>query len=215
MSSTAPPPPAGRLRHRDDRRLLLRAAEELRLRRRALAGAVVTRRARTHRADRGGRPVDPRHPRAWRSRSTTRARTRPSTPRRSPPCSCSRTARAGSRPGWPRVRRGPDRRLGQPLYDWAEASPMRDAVRRGPGPAVAGGRHDRLRRASTPPRFRGRCGPTASSTPSRTASSAATSCASACTPPSNPTTSPARPPASTGCWNESPDRKSLTGPRPR
>ena len=58
---------------------------------------------------------------------------------------------------------------------------VRHAVRRRPGAALAGRRHDRLRRRrSTPPRSPRRCAPTASSTPSRTASSAATSCASRC-----------------------------------
>ncbi len=108
-----------------------------------------------------------------------------------------RDAVAARRPGragcwhtaaWPGPRRAradssaPAVRLGR-------ASVVRDAVRRRSGLPQPGGRHDRLRRASTPPRSRRRCAPTASSTPSPTADWAATSCASACTPPSTPTTS--------------------------
>ena len=86
------------------------------------------------------------------------------------------------------------------LYGWAEASELRDAVRRRPGEALAGRRHDRLRRRrSTPPRSPRPCARTASSTSSPTASSAATSCGSGCSPRSSPPTSRRSPPASTGC----------------
>ena len=75
------------------------------------------------------------------------------------------------------------------LYGWAEASVVRDAVRRRPGQALARRRHDRLRRRgrrrAASPR---RCAPTASSTSSPTASSGATSCASRCSRRSSPPT---------------------------
>ena len=73
------------------RRLLLRAAEVLRLRRRALAGPALPGRSGA------GRPRSPRGdggcPRRWTSplRSRTRSSTRPTTHRRSPPCSSSTT----------------------------------------------------------------------------------------------------------------------------
>ena len=73
------------------------------------------------------------------------------------------------------------------LYGWAEAQRVRHAVRRRPGQALAGGRHDRLRRRGRRRRRSPRrCAPTASSTSSPTASSAATSCGSACSRRSSP-----------------------------
>ena len=76
------------------------------------------------------------------------------------------------------------------LYGWAEQDAVHHAVRREPGPPLAGDRHHRLRRRrSTPPRSPRPCGPTGSSTPSPTASSAATSCGSRCTPRSTRPTS--------------------------
>ena len=72
------------------------------------------------------------------------------------------------------------------------------AVRRRPGPALAGDRHHRLRRVDRRRRGAPRpCAPTASSTPSPTASSAATSSASRCSRPSTRPTSRPSPPAST------------------
>ena len=67
------------------------------------------------------------------------------------------------------------------LYSWAEAHAHATPFVSRPGQALAGRRHDRLRRRrSTPPRSPRRCAPTASSTWSPTASSAATSCGSRC-----------------------------------
>ena len=77
--------PAGR--REPGRRLLLRAAEVLRLRRWPLAGPDVAGRARARRGDRGLGPPRARRSSTCRRRSTTRPRTRPTTPRRSPPCS--------------------------------------------------------------------------------------------------------------------------------
>ena len=81
------------------------------------------------------------------------------------------------------------------------AGPRRRArlpLRRRPGHALPGRRHDRLRRRSTPTRWPRPCGPTASSTPSPTASWAATSCGSGCSPPSTRPTWRRSPRASTG-----------------
>ena len=73
------------------------------------------------------------------------------------------------------------------LYGWAERAALRDAVRRRSRAALAGRRHDRLRRLRRRRRAsRRRCAPTASSTSSPTASSGATSCASAMFPAVEP-----------------------------
>ena len=171
------------------RRLLLRAAEVLRLRRRAVARAAEPGRASSAIGELGGvRPLDPRRSSRSRPRSRTRARTRPTTRRRSRRCSCSPTRSSGcsstaASTGCVARTTASSRaplRLGR-------ARRLRDAVRRRPGQALAGRRHDRLRRrASTPPRSPRRCAPTASSTSSPTASSAATSCAIAMFPAIEP-----------------------------
>ena len=79
----------GRPARRPDRggRLLLRAAEELRLRRRAVDRDHVAGRPRPRRRDRRARAGTSRRSSTCPRRSTTRARTRPTTPRRWPPCS--------------------------------------------------------------------------------------------------------------------------------
>ena len=69
------------------RRLLLRAPEVLRLGRRAVAGADVPRRARAGREPRRRASAGSRRSSTCPPRSTTRARTRPTTPRRSARCS--------------------------------------------------------------------------------------------------------------------------------
>ena len=89
------------------------------------------------------------------------------------------------------VRRPHPRHLAAPVR-LGRAAPARDAVRGRPGEALAGRRHDRLRRRGRrAPRWRRRCARTGSSTSSPTASSGATSCGSGCSRRSSPPTSQA------------------------
>ena len=133
------------------------------------------------------------------SRSTTAARTRPTTRRRWPRSSWPRSRSTGSTAtvgsSWPPSRCD---RSAEIIYAWAERARLRHAVRRPSRRSQPRGRHDRPRRVDRRQhRRRGCCGATGSSTPTRTASWAATSCASRCSRPSTPTTSRRSPPAST------------------
>ena len=84
------------------------------------------------------------------------------------------------------------------LYSWAEESEHATPFVADPAlRSLVVGTID-FAETSTPPRSRGPCAPTASSTPSRTASSGATSSASACSRRSTRRTSRRSPPASTG-----------------
>ena len=124
------------------------------------------------------------------TRSRARARTRPSTRRRSRRSTCWPSSSTGcsSSGGLEWCVRAHARVLGPPLR-LGRALRARDAVRRRSGAALAGRRHDRLRRLGRRRRARGdACARTASSTSSPTASSAATSCASRCSRRSSPTT---------------------------
>ena len=129
------------------RRLLLRAAEELRRRRRAVARAAQPRRAGADRRrctpPSAGSPSSSRCTRRWR----TRSRTRPTTRRRSRRCSCSPTRSAGcsTAAGWTGASRARSA-SSEHLYGWAERTAYTTPVRRRPGQALAGRRHDRLRR---------------------------------------------------------------------
>ena len=140
------------------RRLLLRAPEGVRLRRRALARAAEP---GGDRADRGAR----RSRRALAARlPLARDRARELAQgsdlqhaRQSRPCCCSPTrsigcsARAASS-GASSARASSSGHL----YAWAEGLDLADAVRRRPGEALAGRRHDRLRRRGRRRGARGR-----------------------------------------------------------
>ena len=99
------------------------------------------------RRDQGVRPLDPRLPRPVDRRRQLRARTRPTTPRRSPRCSCWPTrstgcsASAASPAPSTRTRESSSR-----LYGWAEKSEYATPFVRRPGRAVLRRRHHRLRR---------------------------------------------------------------------
>ena len=100
------------------RRVLLRAAEVLRLRRRALDRADVPGRAGPGRRRSRPAAATSRSSSRCRSRSTTRGWSRPTTPRRSPRCSCWPTRWSGcsARAGSPGPRPGP-RESSASLYD--------------------------------------------------------------------------------------------------
>ncbi len=78
------------------------------------------------------------------------------------------------------------RLLGGHLYGWAEASDVRDPVRRRSRQALLGRGTIDSTRPSTPPRSPRRCARTGSSTPSPIESSGATSCGSAMFPAIDP-----------------------------
>ena len=138
--------------------------------------------------DRRERPLDPGVLRPARPRSTTRARTRPTTPRRSATLFLmAEQLRLDERPGRARGDGQAHDGVLRRALRVGRADVVHHAVRRRPRPPLAGDRHHRLRRRrSTPTPSPRPCGPTGSSTPSPTASSAATSCASRCTPRSTP-----------------------------
>ena len=121
----------------------------------------------------------------------TRARTRPTTPRRWPPSSSpAEQVEWVNENGGLEFAAGRCDRSAEIIYGWAEASRLRHALRRRPGRAQPRRRHHRPRRRDRRRRGRARCcAPTASSTPSPTASSGATSCGSRCSRRSSPTTS--------------------------
>ena len=94
--STPPRRPGGlRVDPARVRLLLLRAAEVLRLRRWAVAGALLAGGHRADRADRRLRPLDPRLLRPQDGRRQLAARTRPTTRRRWPPSTCWPTRSSG------------------------------------------------------------------------------------------------------------------------
>ena len=170
-------------RRPEHRRLLLRAAEEPRLGRRAVAGDHVAGRARAGRRDRRLRPLDPRQPRACRSRSTTRGPNQTlNTPAIATLFLLRDQLRLAERPGRTEVRGRAHRRLGEPDLRLGRGVGVRDAVRPGSGAALAGRRDHRLRGRRRGDDRAGCSGPTAWSTPSPIASSAATSCGSAMYP---------------------------------
>ena len=102
------------------------------------------------------------------------------------------------------------------IYDWAEASALRHAVRGGPGAAQPRRRHHRPRRGGRrrQRRVRGAARQRRRSTPRATASSAATSCASPCSRRSTPPTSPPSPAASTTSSRRWREVLHLADPRP-
>ena len=182
------------------RRLLLRAAEGLRRRRRPLARRPQPRRDRPHRgARRRRRPLAAGLPLAADRAGQLAQGADLQHAGAGDPAAPERPGPVDARPRRPRrLRRAHLGLLGSPLR-LGRAQRLRLALRRRPGQALAGRRHDRLRRHGRRRRPGARpCAPTASSTSSPTASSAATSCESGCSPRSTPTTSRRSPPASTG-----------------
>ncbi len=108
-------------RHQPDRRLLLRPAEVLRLRRRALARALLPRRARSRRGDRRDRPLGARLLQPAHRHRQLAARTRRTTPLQSPlwPCWTTQLQWLNGNGGldWATAR---TKDSSSRLYDWAE-----------------------------------------------------------------------------------------------
>ncbi len=136
------------------RRLLLRAAEGLRRRRRPLAGRCSAR-PRSPGSSSSTAPASRWQP-AFLSLQTALDNSRKDQTYNTP--ALATLLLLADQVEWmlagrPRlVRRAHPASSGH-LYGWAEASEFADALRRRPGQALAGRRHDRLRRlASTPPR---------------------------------------------------------------
>ena len=111
------------LRSRAERRLLLRTAEVLRQRRRPVARGLLTGGDRAHREDQRAPIAGCHRASTSASRSSSPARTRPTTRRPSRPSSCSRTRSSGcsTRAAWSGARTRCDQSA-DILYGWAEAS---------------------------------------------------------------------------------------------
>ena len=169
------------------RRLLLRPAEGLCLRRRPVAGRCSAPRARADRARLdadAGRPLDPRLPLARDGARELAQGPDLQHAGAGDAAAARRPARLDARAGRPRRDGRAHHESSGHLYGWAEPAPHATPFVADPAEALAGRRHDRLRRRrSTPPRSRRRCAPTGSSTSSRTASWAATSCGWRCSRP--------------------------------